>query len=133
MYSFSLILQCMYSPARQNRCCHYHSCHSCWEFIAPRRQGSPCYMLLLYHVGNNHLACTKSIKDLLLFIIVVIKIVIHPSRLKKDKTELCLAYIVCAVVLPLNVQSKTRIQEYRSIIATSLDHLPLHKIPSPIL
>lgn len=90
-------------------------------------------MLLLYHVGNTLLAHTKSIKDLLLFIIIVIKIVIHPSRLKKDKTELYLAYIVRAVVLPLNVQNKRRIQEYRNIITTSLDHLQLHKIPTLVL
>lgn len=61
-------------------------------------------------------AHTKFIKDLLLFIITVIKITIHPSRLKKDKTEPCFAYIVCAVILPVNVQDKTRIQEYRNII-----------------
>lgn len=79
--------------------------------MAPRRHGSPCYMFLLYHVGSTLLACTKSIKDLLLFIIIVIKIMIHPSRLKKDKTELYMPYTVCAVVLPLNVQNKTRIQE----------------------
>lgn len=74
-------------------------------------------MLLLYHVGNTLVAHTKSIEDLLLFIvitiIIVIKILIHSSRLKKDKTELCLAYIVFVVVLPLNIQNKdSRIQEH---------------------
>lgn len=43
-------------------------------------------------------------------------IVIHPSRLKKDKTEPCLAYTACAGILPLYVRTKTRIQEYRNII-----------------